>query len=116
MIEVYPCRIIITDNKQLADAYNNDPENSLSASRCITVEEAFSLFEADKEIETVILINGEGEGFIHYLGEKFTWNKQNMPDIVRLEVTDDHKSAIKTIQESLAKSSLLFLWAGVSAG
>jgi len=116
MIEVYPFRIIITSNKQLADDYNKDPENALAASRCITVEEAFDLLEKGKEIETIILVNEEGEELVSYLGEQFTWNKQNMPDIVRVEVPEDHKSAIKIIRDSLAKSSHLFLWANVSTG
>ncbi len=111
MIEVYPCRVIITNNEPLANAYNNDPESALVASHCMTVEEAFSLFEEKKKIETVILVNGEGEELIHYLGTQFKWNKKNMPDIVPIEVLIDHESAIKIIRDALVRSAHLFLWA-----
>ncbi len=114
MNEIYPCRIIITSDKQLAQHYNEDPKNALSASSCITVEEGFLLFEEKRKIETIILINGEGEELIHSLGKKTGWDKKNMPDIVRIETSDSYEDTTKTINNTITKSSLLFL--GLAAG
>ncbi|NOX91095.1 MAG: hypothetical protein GXP18_01190 [Gammaproteobacteria bacterium] len=114
MNEIYPCRIIITSDKQLAQHYNEDPKNALSASSCITVEEGFLLFEEKRKIETIILINGEGEELIHSLGKKTGWDKKNMPNIVRIETSDSYEDTTKTINNAIAKSSLLLL--GLATG
>jgi len=112
MSEIYPCRVIITSNQQLANYYNENPENALMASRCITVEQAFSLLEEEREIEMIILVNGEGEEVISYLGERLGWSESYMPDIVRVEVPNDTAVAEISIRDAMYKSSLLFVWAG----
>jgi len=114
MSEIYPCRVVITNNSELIRFYNEDPENALMTSRCFTAEEVFCLLEEDKKIETIILVNGEGENFICRITEKFKWNKKNMPDIVRIEVSDNPENATIEIRKSIYKSSLLFLWGGLS--
>lgn len=114
MNEIYPCRIIITSDKQLAQYYNEDPKNALAASCCITVEEGFLLHEEKRKIETIILINGEGEELIHSIGKKIEWDKKNMPDIIRIETSDSYEDTTKTINNAIAKSSLLFL--GLATG
>jgi len=112
MNEIYPCRVAITSDERLANYYNENPENALMASRCITVEQAFCLLEEERKIETLILINGEGEELISYLGEQLGWEDANMPDIVRVEVPGDHDKAVNKIRTAMCSSSWMFLWTG----
>ena len=112
MPDIYPCRVIITNNKNLARYFNEDPENALMASHCLTVEEAICLFEEKRKIETIILINGKGEELICQLADQLEWDKGNMPDVVRIDVPDNNEVAAKDIKKRVCQSSLLFLWAG----
>jgi len=77
-------------------------------SRCFTPEEVLCLLEENKKIKTIVLVNGEGENFICRITEKFKWNKKNMPNAVRIDVSDNLKDATIEIRKFICKSSLLF--------
>ncbi len=112
MSDIYPCRVVITNNKKLARHFNEDPENTLMASHCLTVEEAICLFEEKRKIETIVLINGEGEKLICQLADQLEWGKGDMPDVVRIDVPDNNEIAATGIKIRIYESSLLFLWTG----
>ncbi len=109
MPEIYPCRVIITSNKKLARHYNEDPESALMGSYCLTIDEAFRLFEGKRNIETIILVNGAGEDFVCHIAQKFN---TNMPDVVRIDVADNHAVAVTDIRKAMYQSSLAFIWIG----
>jgi len=112
MFEIYPCRVVITSNSELARHYNEDPESALMASYCLTVEEAFGLLEEQRTIETIVLVNGAGESLICRLTEQLKWDRRSMPDIVRIDVLDNQKVAAIAIRRSIYGSSMLILCAG----
>ncbi len=112
MAEVYPCRVVICNDEKFAQYYNADPENSLMASYCVTVEEAFDLVKETRNIETIILLNGEGEAAISYLGQQLNWKKKNMPDIVRVQASGNHEDSAKEARAAVFASSALFIGFG----
>lgn len=109
MGELYPCRIVISSDNAFAEHYNSNPENSLMASSCVVLENAFELVNEERRIETIVLLNGEGEEVVAHLGEKLRWKTKRMPDIVRVQVSGSYEEYEKSIRDTVLKSSTLFI-------
>ncbi len=112
MFDIYPCRVVVTSCDKLVYYYNADPKNALMASYCLIAESASCLVTEQRKIETVVLINGEGEELICLLADRLKWSKGNMPDVLRLDVSDDPVVASSEIRNAISVSFHLSLCAG----
>lgn len=81
-------------------------------SGCLSTAEASELISEGASMDAVVLVNGVGEDLVHEIGEQVDWDKELLPEIVRVSVDAAADEVVEEIHQALREASSCAVWAG----
>ena len=112
MSNLYPLKPVVCNNAELAALYNQDQTSIFQTSSCLTAEDVVDMINNGAQLDTLVLVNGQGEELIYHIGECVNWDEEKLPKIVRVNVPEHSEMAINEIHNAIVKASGQSVWAG----
>lgn len=100
MSTLYPVNVVVSSNSAFARSYNEHDASSFFVSQCLAPEQAAALLDDGALLNSVILLDGEGEEIVGRL-QRIVSDEELMPKVRRVASGRDSADTVQKVHETI---------------